>query len=130
MDFGSSEHAQTGFAMPDNWDGNAVQARVYWSHASTTTNFDVQWGFTTEGFINDESMNGTPLSGTATPTDTGGTTNNLYITDKSTAFLLAGATGSNPFVVLGLGRNGGALAVDARMHGVMLYYTIDTLDEA
>ena len=60
-----------------------------------------------------------------TVTDAGGTTNDLYRSAETAALTVAGSPGEGDVVVFQVYRTSGAnnLAVDARLHGVALFYT-------
>lgn len=128
MDFDSAtqEYAQFTVAMPKSWDGGTVAFRAFWSHAATTTNFGVALGLQAVAIPNDGGYD--VAFGTAVyVTDTGGTTNDQYTTDESAAVTVAGTLTYGSATVFRVTRdpaNGSdTLAVDARLHGIQLFYT-------
>ncbi len=132
FDTASDEKAQFGIQMPKGWDEGTIVAQVVWSHPSTTTNFDVTFALRAVAFANDDA--GDAAFGTAvTMKDTGGTTDDIYISPESAAMTIAGTPGAEEYVVFELFRDvDGAgtagdddLAVDARVHGVKIHYTLD-----
>ena len=128
LDFDASteEYAQAWLAMPKSWNEGTLAAEFLWSHAATTTNFGVVWGVQGVAVSNDDLISA--AFGTAQEvTDTGGTTNDLYISPATSAITLAGSPAEGDMVCLRVYRkaaNGSdTLAVDARLHGVRLVYT-------
>ena len=86
LDFDASavENGQFGLAMPSSWNEGTITAKFYWSHPATTTNFDVVWGISAVAVSNNEAM--AVSFGTAqTVTDTGGTTDKMYVTSATSA---------------------------------------------
>lgn len=135
MDFGSNEAADFQVVLPNNWNRGIITAQLYWSHASTTTNFGIQLGLKTARYTDGADMADDDMGGvTNSFVDTGGTTDALYISPESTGIIAnpadtGGASDDGALVCFTLTRNGGNLGVDCRVHGVRLYYTIDSLDE-
>jgi len=130
LDFDSSaiEYAQFGIAMPSSWNEGTITAKFYWSHPSTTTNFAAVWGIAAVAVSNNEAM--AASFGTAqTVTDTGGTTDKLYVSDMTSAMTVAGSPAAGDMVFFRVFRDATAgadnLAVDARLHGVVLFITLD-----
>lgn len=131
FDTASDEKAQFGIQMPKGWDEGTVVAQVVWSHPSTTTNFDVTFALRAVAFADGDA--GDAAFGTAqTMKDTGGTTDDIYISPESAAITIAGSPSPEEYVVFELYRDvDGAgtagdddLAVDARVHGVKIHYTL------
>jgi hypothetical protein len=103
-----------------------------WSHAATVTNFGVVWGLDAVAISDDDAMD--VAFGTAqTSTDTGGTTNDSYQGPESSAITIAGSPAVGDLVMYRIHRDpsdgNDTLAIDARLHGVLLLYTIDTLKD-
>ena len=130
LDFDASadEHAQFAIQMPKGWDEGTLVAQCVWSHPSTTTNFGVVFFLQAVAFANDDA--GDTAFGTAVSmTDTGGTTNDIYISPESAAITVAGSPTAEEYVVFQIYRDvsdaSDDMAVDARLHGVKIHYTID-----
>lgn len=135
LDFDTStqEFAQFMVAMPKGWNESTVTFQPVWSHPSTSTNFGVVWSL--QGLARSDDDAGDTAFGTEqTSTDTGGTTNNIYIGPESSAITVGGTPAENDVVFFQVKRvpsNGSdTLAVDARLHGVKLYYTTDAATDA
>jgi hypothetical protein len=119
--------------MPKSWDEGTVTAAFVWSHPSTTTNFGVVWGLQAVAISNDDTV--AAAYGTAqTAADTGGTTDDLYVSPETSAITIAGTPAAEDVVHFRVYRdptNGSdTMAVDARLHAVILYLTTDADTDA
>jgi hypothetical protein len=135
LDFDAStqEYAQFSIRMPESWDAGTLTFVPVWSHAATTTNFGVVWNLQAVAVSNDDTI--AVAYGTAvTSTDTGGTTNDLYIGPESSAITVAGSPAAGDVVFFRLSRVTGDgsdnMAIDARLHGITLYMTTDAATDA
>ena len=124
----TQEFAQFAIAMPKSWDEGTVTYDVIWSYSiATTINFGVVWSLAGVAFADGQSID-TAFGTAVLVTDTGGVTNAVYDSPESSAVTI----GNNPtelcFVVFQLSRVTGdvadTLAVDARLLGIRLYYTV------
>ncbi len=127
------EYAQFGVAMPKSWDEGTVSGQFLWSHPSTTTNFNSVWGLQAVAVGNDDAI-GASFGTAAEVTDTGGTTNDLYISAETGAITIAGSPAEGDMVFFQAYRNATSgsdtLAVDARLHGIRLFYTVNAGSDA
>lgn len=130
LDFDTStqEFAQFSIRMPKSWDESTVTFAPLWSHASTTTNFGVVWGLAGVALSDDDA--GDAAFGTAqTSTDTGGTTNDIYQGPTSSAITIAGTPAAGDLVMFQIARNpsdgSDTMAIDARLHGVTIFFTVN-----
>lgn len=128
----TAEYAQFWVRMPKNWDEGTITATFYWSHASTTTNFGVRWGIQGVAISNDDTID--VAYGTAQEvTDTGGTTSDLYVSDATSAITIGGTPAVGDMVAFRVYRDpanaGDTMAIDARLHGVAIFYSTNTTDE-
>ena len=128
FDATTQEFAQFDIRMPKSWNEGTVTFVPVWSHPSTATNFGVVWGLDGVALSDNNALDA--AFGTAqTSADTGGTTNNVYQGPESSAITIGGTPAENDYVQFRIHRdpaNGSdTMAVDARLHGVMLFYTID-----
>jgi hypothetical protein len=132
FDATTQEFAQFAIQMPKGWDEGTLIAQFVWSHAATTTNFGVVWAIEAVAFANDDTLDA--AFGTAvTATDTGGTTNDLYISPETSAMTVAGSPGAEEYVVFQVKRvpsdGSDTMAIDARLHGVKIHYTDNATDD-
>lgn len=126
FDGAAIEYAQVAVQMPKGWNEGTLSALFVWSHAATATNFGVVWGIQGLAVSDDDPLDA--AFGTAqTTADTGGTTNDLYRSPETAAMTLAGSPAENDVAVFQVYReatNGSdTLAIDARLHGVALFYS-------
>ena len=133
FDTATQEFAQFFVRMPKSWNEGTVTFAPTWSHASTTTNFGVVWGLAGVAFSNDDAAD-TAFGTAQTSTDTGGTTNDVYVGPTSSAITIAGTPAAEDFVVFQVNRTvsdgSDTMAIDARLHGVTLYFTLDAATDA
>lgn len=132
LDFDAStdEFAQFAIQMPKGWNEGTLVCQAVWTHGSTTTNFDVTWAIQAVALSNDDGLDS--AFGTAvTMKDTGGTTDDVYISPESSAMTVAGTPSAEEYVIFqvyrdvdGAGTSGDDdLAVDAKLLGVKIHYT-------
>ena len=124
-----NEHAQFWVSMPKSYNNSTLMAQFYWSHANTTTNFGCTWSLQAVAFSDDDGMDATAFGTEVTVVDTGGTNNDLYISANSAAMTIAGTPAANDSVCFQVKRlpadAGDTTAVDCRLHGVKLWYTVN-----
>jgi hypothetical protein len=129
----TQEHAQFSMVMPKSWDEGTVTFAPVWSHPATSTNFGVVWRLSAVAVSNDDTIAANFGTG-QTSTDTGGTTNDLYTGPESSAITIAGTPAAEDMVFFSLVRvvsdGSDTLAVDARLHGIVLYITTDASNDA
>ena len=136
VDFDAStiEYAQFQVRMPKSWDEGTVTAAFAWSHAAATTNFGVSWGLQGLALSDAEALDA--AFGTAAySNDTGGTTDTIYTSAATSAITVAGSPSAEDYVVFQVLRKADdatndTLAIDARLHGVTLYYTTNAGTDA
>lgn len=133
FDTATSEYAQFAIQMPKSWNEGTITARFVWSHAATTTNFGVAWAMQAVALSDDDAADA--AFGTAVlVTDTGGTTNDIYVTADTSAITVAGTPAAQDWVVFQVYRAvsdaGDTMAIDARLHGIQLFYTTDAANDA
>lgn len=133
FDTATQEFAQFEIAMPKSWNLGTLTFQPVWSHASTTTNFGVVWGLQVVARSDDDALD-VAFGTEQTSTDTGGTTNDLYVGPESSAITVAGSPAAGDVVQFQIKRNvsdgSDTIAVDARLHGIRLYYTVNAADDA
>lgn len=131
FDFDAStiEYVQFQFRMPEQWNEGTVTFLPIWSHAATATNFKASWGL--QGIAISDNEAGDVAFGTAQySNDTGGTTNNIYHGPESSAITIAGSPAAGDYVMFQVLRKADdgtndTLAIDGRLHGIILYITTD-----
>lgn len=127
------EYAQFSICLPKRWNIGGGTAIFEWSHAATTTNFGVVWNIQVLAFSDGDSL-ATSFSTATSVTDTGGATNTLYKSPESGFFSIFNSPAAADTLYFRISRdatNGAdTLAIDARLHGVMLsFYTNAITDD-
>lgn len=133
FDTTTQEYAQFTVCFPKSWNESTVTAQFYWSHAATTTNFGVVWDLQGVATSDDDTI--AVNYGTAQQiADTGGTTNDEYVTSETPAITIAGTPAVGDMVHFRVSRVTGdgsdTMAIDARLMGIKLYFTTDTGNDA
>ena len=128
FDTATQEFAQFAIHMPKGWNESTVTFQPVWSHAAAAT-YGVVWALEAVALSDDDAADA--AFGTAqTSTDAGGTTNDIYVGPESSAITIGGSPAENDYVVFQIKRNvsdgSDTLNVDARLHGVKLFYTTNT----
>ena len=133
FDTTTQEFAQFEIAMPKSWNNGTVTFQPVWSHASTTTNFGVVWALQAVATSDDDALD-VAFGTEQTSTDTGGTTNDRYIGPESSAITIAGSPATGDVVQFQIKRNpsdgSDTLAIDARLHGVKVFFTTNAATDA
>lgn len=129
----TQQHCQFAIPLPKRWNKGTITARFRWSHAATTTNFGVVWGIQAVAVGDNEAIN--QAYGTAVAvTDTGGTTNRLYVSGETAAFTVANTPADGDTIFFRVYRKAAdaadTLAIVARLHGVDLFVTTNAENDA
>lgn len=121
----SNEVAGFDWRAPKAISTNTFTVVFVWSHPATTTNFGVTWNIAALGRGNGDALD-VALGTAVTISDTGGTTDTLYVSDPTAAMTVGGTFAAEDFIKFVLWRNpahgSDTLAVDARLHGVLLIF--------
>ena len=133
FDTTTQEFVQFEIFFPKSWNLGTVTFQPLWSHPSTTTNFGVVFGLA--GIARSDDDAGDVAFGTAqTSTDTGGTTNDIYVEPESSAITIAGTPAAGDSVQFQINRTvadgSDTMAVDARLHGIRLFFTTSAATDA
>lgn len=133
FDATTQEYAQFAIPMPKGWNEGTLTFKPIWSHAATATNFGVVWSLQAVAISDDDSI-ATAYGTAQTSTDTGGTTNDLYVGPESAAITVAGSPATEDVVHFRVSRvtsdGSDTMAIDARLHGIVLFLTTDANTDA
>lgn len=128
FDATTQEFAQFTIQMPKSWNESTLIAQFVWSHPTTTTNFGVVWAIEAVALANNEVADAA-FGSQVLAVHTGGVANTIYITNETNQLTVNNVTTSEEFVMFQVKRNvtnsNDTMAVDARLHGVKIHYTID-----
>jgi hypothetical protein len=134
FDATAAENVQFAVVLPKKWNGGTLTAKFYWSHAATTTNFGVVWYAQFVVFRDGDLINTTTWGTLQQVADTGGTTNNMYVSAETSAITPGGTVADGCLVYCRLGRlpsdGSDTMVIDARLHGVMFSCTTDADTDA
>ena len=128
FDASTVEYMQAIVPLPNSFNAGTISYRVHWSHPSTTTNFKAAFSLAGVALTDDDALDA--AFGTAAQVnDTGGTTDDLYITAESGAVTIAGTPTAGKLCQLQFSRvatdaTNDTLAVDARVHMVEVFLTL------
>jgi hypothetical protein len=129
----TQEFAQFGIVMPKSWNEGTISARFIWSHAATTVNFGVVFGIQAVAVSDGDAIAVAYGTGVEVA-DTGGTTNVLYQSGETSGMTIAGTPAAEDMVFFRVYRKpadaSDTMAIDARLHGVVLYLTTDAGTDA
>lgn len=128
FDAAAVEYAQFQVVMPKGWNRSTVTARFRWSHAATTVNFGVVWGIRAVAASDGDTLD-VAYGALANVTDTGGTTDVQYVSAETAAVTVAGGPTTGDLITFDVQRTAtdGAdtMAIDARLHGIEIFYTTE-----
>ena len=132
FDASADEFVQFFVQMPESWDAGTVLAQFIWSHAVTTVNFGVAWAVQGLALDDDDAID-TAFGAAVVTTDTGGTTDDLFITADSAVVTISNTPAKSDWVVFQVFRDvsdaGDTLAIDARLHGLRIVYTTTSSED-
>jgi hypothetical protein len=133
FDPSSFESAFFQVGMPKGWNEGTITFIAYWAHPATVTSFGVVWQLAAGAASNDDTLDFAAPTAVSV-TDAGGTTNDLYIADESSALTISNTPAENDLVCFRIGRdatNGSdTLAVDAYLIGIKILYTTNAGNDA
>lgn len=128
LDFDSSsqEFAQFAWQPPRNYNNGTIKITPYWTAASGSGG--VVWGFSGGAFSDDDALD-TALGTAQTSTDTFITAGDVHKGPQTSAITIAGTPADADYIIIQVSRNpsdgSDTLAVDARLLGISIEYTID-----
>ena len=129
FDKDSDEFAQFTVAFPKSWNLGTVTYQVFWSGIASAD--DVDWMVDAVAMNDNETIDvayGTPIVVTD---NSQGAVEELLVSAESSAVTIAGTPADNDLTYFRIGRDvsGDAMAGDARLHGVKIFFTTDTLND-
>ena len=130
FDKDADEFAQFTVAFPKSWNLGTVTYQVFWSGLASTDT--VHWQFLGVAFGDNDTLDvvyGTPIVVTD---NAQGAVEEMLVSAESSAVTIAGTPADDQLCYFKIGRDvsGDAMAGDARLHGVKIFYTTDALNDA
>ena len=133
FDATTAEYAQFTIPMPESWDGETLKFKPIWSHAATTVNFGTCWKLQAVAMSNDDTL-AANFGAAQSSVGTGGTTDDVYIGPMSSPITVAGTPAAGDIVFFRLYRDpadaGDTMAIDARLHGIRVYFNASAVEDA
>ncbi len=131
FDAATEEHVQFSIHMPKSWDEGTITAQFVWSAASGSG--DVVWGLEANAVGNDDALDA--AFGTAqTATDTLLTANDEHHSPVTSTITIGGTPAENDRVIFQVFRKaadgGDTLAVDAKLIGISIFYSLNAGNDA
>ena len=133
FDASTDEYVQFQVPMPKSWNEGTITAKFYWSHAATSSNFGCSWAIQGLALGNDDAID-TAFGTAIVVDDTGGTTDDIYVTAATSAVTVAGSAAAEDIVIFRVFRDvsdsNDDMAIDARLHAVKIDITTDAGTDA
>lgn len=135
FDATTQEYAHFSLYLPPKWDRGTILARFIWAHNSAASDNKVAWNIQAVARSDDDPLN--VAFGTARQVNdgagTGGTADDVYITDDTSAITIAGTPAQGDLIYFRVSRvatdaTNDTMTVDAYLIGIIL--TIETTSGA
>lgn len=121
----TQEHAECNLKMPTDWDGGVLYARFHWT-ANDATADAVRWALQGRAYGDGEALDQAWGTAVAVTDENAGAAYRLRISAQSAAITLAGTPTASEQTHFRVYRDitvASNMAADARLIGVMIYYT-------
>jgi hypothetical protein len=130
FDKDADQYAQFSVAFPKSWNLGTVTFQAFWSGIAATT--DVDWGVQAVGMGDNETIDVAFGTAVVVTDNAQGAVEELLVTAESGAITIAGTPADNDLTYFQIYRDvsGDAMAGDARLHGVKIFYTTDAANDA
>jgi len=130
FDKDADEFAQFSIAFPKQWNLGTVTFQAFWSGIAATT--DVDWGVAAVAMNDNETIDVSYGTAVVVTDNAQGAVEELLVSAESGAITIAGTPADNDLTYFTIYRDvsGDAMAGDARLHGVKIFYTTDAHNDA
>ena len=130
FDKDSDEFAQFTVAFPKSWNLGTITYQVFWSGIASAD--DVDWSVQGVAMNDNETIDVAYGTAIVVTDNSQGAVEELLVSAESGAVTIAGTPADNDLCYFRIGRDvsGDAMAGDARLHGVKIFYTTDALNDA
>ena len=130
FDKDSDEFAQFAIAFPKQWNLGTVTFQVFWSGIAATT--DVDWGLQAVAMNDNETIDVAYGTAVVVTDNAQSAVEELLVSAESGAITIAGTPADNDLTYFRIYRDvsGDAMAGDARLHGVKVFFTTDAKNDA
>jgi hypothetical protein len=132
FDKDSDEHAQFSIAFPKSWDLGTITYQVFWSGLAATTG--VTWSLQGVAMNDNETIDVAYGTAITVDDDAQSAVEELLVSAESSAVTIAGTPADNDLTYFRIFRDVSAgnddMPGDARLHGVKIFYTTDSANDA
>jgi len=130
FDKDADEFAQFSIAFPKMWNLGTITFQVFWSGIAATT--DVDWSLQGVSMPDNSTIDVAYGTAIVVTDNAQSAVEELLVSAESGAVTIAGTPADNDLCYFRVGRDvsGDAMAGDARLHGVKIFYTTDALNDA
>ena len=129
FDKDSDEFAQFSVAFPKSWNAGTVTFQVFWAGIAATT--DVDWMVDAVAISNNTTIDVAYGTAVVVTDNAQGAVEELNVSAESGALTIAGSPGDDELCFFRIGRDvsGDAMAGDARLVGIKLFFTTDLAND-
>ena len=130
FDKDSDEFAQFAVAFPKSWNLGTITFQVFWSGIAATS--DVDWSLQGVAMNDNETIDVAYGTAVVVTDNAQSAVEELLVSAVSGAVTIAGTPADDDLTYFRIGRDvsGDAMAGDARLHGVKIFYTTDAKNDA
>ena len=130
FDKDADEYAQFSIAFPKSWNLGTVTFQAFWSGLAATT--DVDWGVQAVAMNDNETIDVAFGTAVVVTDNAQSAVEELLVSAESGDVTIAGTPADNDLTYFQIYRDvsGDAMAGDARLHGVKIFYTTDAANDA
>jgi|TARA_R110000803_G_scaffold64004_2_gene124814 hypothetical protein len=130
FDKDSDEFAQFSLAFPKQWNLGTVTFQVFWSGIAATT--DCDWSVDAVAMNDNQTIDVAYGTAVVVTDNAQGAVEELLVSAESAALTIAGTAADNDLCFFRIGRDvsGDAMAGDARLHGIKIFFTTDAANDA
>ncbi len=129
FDKGANEHAQFSVAFPKSWNLGTVTFQVFWSGIASAD--DVDWALQGVAFGDNDSIDTAYGTAVVVTDNAQGAVEECLVSAESGDVTIAGSPADDQLCYFRIFRDvsGDAMAGDARLHGIKLFFTTDTAND-
>jgi len=130
FDKDADEFAQFSIAFPKSYNLGTITFQVFWSGIAATT--DCDWQLQGVAMNDNETIDIAYGTAVVVTDNAQGAVEELYVSAESGAVTIAGTVADNDLCYFRVGRDvsGDAMAGDARLHGLKIFFTTDSANDA
>ena len=130
FDKDADEFAQFSIAFPKSYNLGTITFQVFWSGIAATT--DCDWQLQGVAMNDNETIDVAYGTAVVVTDNAQGAVEELYVSAESGAVTIAGTVADNDLCYFRVGSDvsGDAMAGDARLHGIKIFFTTDAANDA